>query len=74
MVSFHTCPGLAPGAGKVGGMNVYVKELSQHLGALGIEVDILTRQHRGQERDVVSLGDNVRIIQIDIEQSAYWLM
>ena len=65
MVSFHTCPGLAPGAGKVGGMNVYVKELSQHLGALGIEVDILTRQHRGQERDVVSLGDNVRIIHLN---------
>ena len=65
MVSFHTCPGLAPGAGKVGGMNVYVRELSRHLGTLGIEVDILTRRHRGQERDVVTLGDNVRIIHLN---------
>ena len=65
MVSFHTCPGLAPGAGKVGGMNVYVRELSRHLGVMGIEVDIFTRRHRGQDNDVVTLGDNVRLIHLD---------
>jgi D-inositol-3-phosphate glycosyltransferase len=65
MVSYHTCPGLAPGAGKVGGMNVYVRELSRNLGAMGMQVDILTRRHKGQNQDVVSLGDNVRIVHID---------
>jgi len=65
MASFHTCPGLAPGAGKAGGMNVYVRELSRHLGAKGIEVDVFTRRHRGQHKDVVTLGNNVRLIHLD---------
>jgi len=65
MVSFHTCPGLAPGAGKVGGMNVYVRELSRNLGAMGMQVDIFTRRHKGQNQDIVSLGDSVRIVHLD---------
>ena len=65
MVCFHTCPVMAPGAGKVGGMNVYVRELSRHLGPLDIEVDIFTRRHLNQDRDVVTLGDGVRVIHLD---------
>lgn len=65
MISFHTCPVLAPGAGKVGGMNVYVRELSRHLGAMGIGVDIFTRRHPDQDTDVVTVGHNVRVIHLD---------
>ena len=45
MVSFHTCPFLSPGEGKVGGMNVYIRQLAKHLGANGIKVDVFTRLH-----------------------------
>ena len=31
-VSFHACPLAAPGQGKSGGMNVYVRELSRAIG------------------------------------------
>ena len=65
MISFHTCPALAPGAGKVGGMNVYVRELSKHLGAMGIEVDIFTRRHSGHDADESMPGQNVRVIHLD---------
>ena len=65
MISFHTCPALAPGAGKVGGMNVYVRELSKHLGAMGIEVDIFTRRHAGHDADESMAGRNVRVVHLD---------
>ena len=44
-ISFHACPLAAPGQGKSGGMNVYVRELSRAMGELGIRVDIFTREH-----------------------------
>ena len=65
MVSYHTCPLLAPGAGKIGGMNVYVRELSRHLGVMGAQIDIFTRRHDGQQSDVVILSDNVRVIHLN---------
>ena len=46
-------------------MNVYVRELSRNLGAMGMQVDIFTRRHKGQNEDIVSLGDNVRIVHLD---------
>ena len=44
MLSLHTCPAATPGQFKTGGMNVYVRELSQALARRGIAVDIFTRQ------------------------------
>ena len=41
MISFHSCPALAPGSGKVGGMNVYIIELAKELSLLGLEIDFL---------------------------------
>ena len=64
LISFHTCP-LAPlGEGKAGGMNVYVKALSRHLGMMGLKVDVFTRCHEDQEKDVVDLGENVRLVHL----------
>lgn len=49
MLSYHTSP-LAPlGGKKSGGMNVYVRELSRSLAALGYRIDIFTR---GSSHDV----------------------
>jgi D-inositol-3-phosphate glycosyltransferase len=65
MLSVHTSP-LAPlGGKKTGGMNVYVRELAETLGAQGIEVDIYTRKSAPDQPEVdVSLGANVRVIHV----------
>ena len=65
LISFHSCPVMAPGAGKVGGMNVYVKELANRLGALGVGVDVFTRKHAGEDEDGTAGGENVRVIHLD---------
>ncbi|WP_309079875.1 glycosyltransferase [Zhihengliuella sp.] len=43
MLSLHTSPLDQPGSGDAGGLNVYVAQLSEHLGRLGVEVDVFTR-------------------------------
>ena len=70
LISFHTCPLAAPGTGKVGGMNVYVRELSRHLGRAGKKVDVFTRCHENQEADAGDLGSNVRLVHLDGGPSA----
>ena len=64
IISYHTCPLAAPGKGKTGGMNVYVRELSRHLGGKGVAVDMFTRCHPNQQDDVVEVGDNVRLVHL----------
>ena len=65
LISLHTCPLAAPGQGKAGGMNVYLKELSQRIGGMGVRVDLFTRMHQGHDKDVVDLEDNVRLVHLD---------
>ena len=45
-ISFHASPLAAPGEGKAGGMNVYVRQLARALGNVGISVDVFTREYR----------------------------
>ena len=61
-ISFHACPLAAPGQGKSGGMNVYVRELSKALGESGIAVDIFTREHEGTGNGIEWISPNVRVI------------
>ncbi|AJT41659.1 glycosyltransferase [Psychromicrobium lacuslunae] len=42
MLCLHTSPLAQPGSGDAGGMNVYVRQLSLHLAALGHSVEIVT--------------------------------
>ena len=65
LMSLHTCPLAAPGEGKAGGMNVYLKELSQRIGAMGVRVDMFTRKHHGHDMEVIDLDDNVRLVHLD---------
>ena len=65
LISFHTCPLAAPGEGKAGGMNVYVREISRYLGSMGVSVDIFTRCHGDCEADVMDLGSHVRLVHLD---------
>lgn len=51
LVAYHACPLAAPGQGKSGGMNVYVRELARALAARGVMVDIFTRCHSDADAD-----------------------
>ena len=65
VVSVHGCPLLLPGTGESGGMNVYIKELSRHLGRKDVQIDIYTRWHDPEEPQVVRLTKSVRVIHIE---------
>ncbi len=43
VLSYHTCPLATLGGKDTGGMNVYVRELTRHLGQSGVKVDVFTR-------------------------------
>src|SRR4030066_2065917 len=43
MLSYHTCPLAVLGGKDTGGMNVYVREVTQQMGEIGIQVDVFTR-------------------------------
>jgi D-inositol-3-phosphate glycosyltransferase len=49
MLSYHTSPLAQLGGKKSGGMNVYVRELSRELAAMGHAVDIFTRGNEGEQ-------------------------
>ena len=63
-ISFHACPLAAPGQGKSGGMNVYVRELSRAMGESGISVDIYTREHDPERDKIEWIAHNVRVIHL----------
>ncbi|MDV3104555.1 glycosyltransferase [Thermococcus waiotapuensis] len=64
MVTPHGDPLGKLGEPDTGGQCVYVKELSRHLGALGVKVDIFTRQ-RGGRKEIEYINENVRVIRIE---------
>ena len=64
LICHHTCPLAAPGNGKTGGMNVYVREMSKHLGEMGLKVDVFTRNHGDDHDDVMDVGNNVRLVHL----------
>jgi D-inositol-3-phosphate glycosyltransferase len=64
-ISVHASPLAAPGSGKAGGMNVYVRELAQEIGRRDIAVDIYTRRQSAVEPEIdLSLGSGVRVISV----------
>ena len=63
-VTFHACPLAAPGQGKSGGMNVYVRQLAAALGNIGMKIDIFTREHPSVVNQIETIGPNVRVIHL----------
>ena len=63
-IVFHACPLAAPGQGKSGGMNVYVRELARSMGDLSVNVDIFTRDHAGASRPIEEISSNVRVVHL----------
>lgn len=65
MLSYHTCPLATLGGKDTGGMNVYVRELSKQLAAMGIMVDVFTRSQDEHVPHVVhSLGFGARVVHV----------
>src|SRR5690554_3460274 len=65
MISYHTCPLAILGGKDTGGMNVYVRELTRHLGRRGIHVDVFTRSQDEHVPHVLhDLGYGNRVVHI----------
>ena len=64
MLSYHTCPLSDNEGAEVGGMNVYVLELCKQLAAKGFVIDIFTRSQDKNNKEVVSVAKNLRVIHI----------
>jgi len=65
MLSYHTCPIATLGGKDTGGMNVYVRELTRQLGAMGIHVDVFTRSQDEHVPHVLhDLGYGNRVVHV----------
>ncbi len=65
MISYHTCPLATLGGKDTGGMNVYVRDLTRHLGPLGVHVDVFTRSQDEHVPHVVhDLGYGNRVVHV----------
>ena len=64
MLSAHSCPVKKLGAKDTGGMSVYVVELARELGKYGHLVDIYTRAHDPEDKQIYELGNNARLIHL----------
>jgi D-inositol-3-phosphate glycosyltransferase len=65
MLSYHTCPLATLGGKDTGGMNVYVRDLTRHLGPLGIDVDVFTRSQDEHVPHVLhDLGYGNRVVHV----------
>jgi len=64
MLSAHSCPVGNLGAKDTGGMSVYIRELAHELGKQGHLVDVYTRVHDPKDPQIISLGQNARLIHL----------
>ena len=65
VLSFHTSP-LAPlGGRESGGMNVYVREVSNWLARDGLAVDVFTRRTDPFQPEVLTIAPGVRLVHVD---------
>jgi len=64
MLSAHSCPVGKLGTKDTGGMSVYIRELAGELGKKGHLVDIYTRVHDPQDRQIYELNPNARLIHL----------
>lgn len=71
VLSVHTSPLARLGSHDSGGMNVYVRRLSEELGRLGLEVDVFTRRSDSHMPAVVEFGPGVRLLNVKAGPTRY---
>ena len=64
MLSAHSCPLGKLGEKDTGGLSVYVLEVARELGKLGHLVDVYTRVHDPEDKQIYELGPNSRLIHL----------
>jgi len=64
LISEHAAPLSAPGKAEHAGQDVYVASLAHELALAGMHVDIFTRRNAPAQKQVVPLGDKVRVIHV----------
>lgn len=64
VLSVHTSPTDQPGSGDSGGMNVYIRAVSEQLAARGIRVDLFTRRRRADEPESTEIAPGVRTVAV----------
>ena len=63
-ISAHTSPLASLGSKDAGGMNVYVRELSNHIADRGLPIDVFTRRTDTETPEIQYPHDGVRVISI----------
>ncbi|HVA96720.1 MAG TPA: glycosyltransferase [Candidatus Acidoferrales bacterium] len=64
VISYHTCPISDETDAEIGGMNIYVLELSKALAKKGYHLDIFTRSQDANSPRVVQVNENLRVIHV----------
>ncbi len=72
-LSEHASPVALLGGEDAGGQNVYVDEMSRHLGQLGYAVDVFTRRDNPDALEVIEWAPNVRIINLTAGPATFLL-
>ncbi|MFC1994638.1 glycosyltransferase [Chloroflexota bacterium] len=70
-LSVHSCPVGELGSKDTGGMSVYIREVARKLGEQGHSVDIYTRAHDQRDDQIVRLGENARVIHLQVGEVEY---
>src|SRR5437762_2266453 len=64
IISYHTCPISDETDAEIGGMNIYVLELSKALAKKGYYLDIFTRSQSQESPKIVQVNDHLRVIHV----------
>lgn len=64
VISYHTCPISDETDAEIGGMNIYVLELSKALAKKGYILDIFTRSQDENSPRIVQVSENLRVIHV----------
>src|SRR5580698_10398890 len=64
VISYHTCPISDETDAEIGGMNIYVLELSKALSRKGYYLDIFTRSQDEKSPRIVQVNEHLRVIHV----------
>lgn len=64
VISFHTCPLSDEKGAEIGGMGIYILELSKELVKMGYIIDVYTRSTDKNSPEIVEVSPNLRVIHI----------
>jgi D-inositol-3-phosphate glycosyltransferase len=64
VMSVHTSPMDQPGAGDSGGMNVYIRAVTERLAREGVAVDLFIRCRGGDDHEVREIAPGIRVVSV----------